>query len=456
MGTTATLTPNTSISRDVPLSNNYWWNADGSGANNMDASFYVEDSASLPGQVVTFAGTVLANTLVGTYSSVAFIKDFAPDYSYFTSTNVPLNPGPFSITLATTAGDHVQYGFETVGPNAQLATVSTLGSVQVGPAAVVTTGVQASIASGNQVSWTASSGNTYQPQDSADNSTWVNLGPVLSGNAVTSLFDPAKSKFYQVLEMVPGNAGNLVLNPGFEIPAANAIGAANWNIAVLPNPGANMWVTNQYGSINPHGPTNLLYIESYTAATGPVAAPNTDVRSDFIPVTAGTTYTLSFYAANPVQIGGANPQYDIFFYNAANNSVGGPIFTSFASVGSAWTQVTTTVTPPAGATQLTIGWIQAAGAGNGEDWVTLIDDVSLSSGAASNGMTNTLPATVSPAVGITWLSGVGKKYTVQSSPSVNSNAVWSPLGADVTGTGTNTVSDLLTSSNRFYRVLQHN
>jgi hypothetical protein len=102
-----------------------------------------------------------------------------------------------------------------------------------------------------------------------------------------------------------------------------------------------------------------------------------------------------------LQIGGANPHYEIFFYNAANHPVGGPTFTSFASVGSAWTQVAATATPPTGATQLTIGWIQAAGAGNGEDWVMLIDDVSLSSGAASNGMTNTLPATVQSAVGIT-------------------------------------------------------
>jgi hypothetical protein len=454
--TTATLTPNTSISRDVPLSNNYWWNADGSGANNMDASFYVEDSATLPGQVVTFTGMVLANTLVSPYTSVAFIKDFAPDYSSFTSTSVPLTPGAFSINLATITGTHVQYGFETVGPNAQLATVAALGSVQVGPATPVTNGVHASIVSGTQISWIASSANSYQPQKSANNSVWTDFGTVISGNTVTSLFDLNKSPFYRVLEMTPGSAGNGVLNPGFEIPAANAIGAANWNIAVLPNPAASMWVTNQYGAISAHGGGNFLFIESTTPATGPVAAPNTDVRSDFIPVTAGTIYNLSFYAANPVKTGGANPQYDIFFYNSGNNPVGGPIFTSFASVGPAWTQVTTTVTPPTGATQLTIGWIQAMGAGNGWDWVTLIDDVSLSSGPASPGATNTLSATVQSAVGITWLSGVGKTYTVQSRPDVGPGSVWSPFGANVIGTGTNTVFDVLTNSNKFYRVLQDN
>lgn len=457
-GTTATLTPNTSISRDVPLSDNYWWNADGSGANDMDANFYVEDSTTLPGQVVTFNGTVLANTLVSPYTSVAFIKDFASDYSTYTSATAPLTPGAFSINLATTPGTHVQYGFETVGPNAPLAMVAALGSAQIAPATPVTNWVHASLALGDEVSWIASSADSYQPQASANNSVWTDLGPVLSGNNVSSLFDTVKSPYYRVLELVPGSAGNVVLDPGFEIPAGNAIGAANWNIAVLPNPGASMWVTNQFGAISAHGGTNFLYIESTTAATGPVAAPNTDVRSDLTPVTAGTTYTLSFYAANPVQIngtGGANPQYSIFFYNSGA-PVGGPIFTSFASVGSAWTQVTTTVTPPAGVNQLTVGWIQAAGAGNGEDWVTLIDDVSLSTGPLSPGTTNILSATVQSAVGITWLSIPGKTYTVQSRPDPGPGGAWSPWGANVTGTGTNTVVDVLTRSNKFYRVLQDN
>ena len=206
-----------------------------------------------------------------------------------------------------------------------------------------TNGVHASIVSGTLVSWTASSANSYQPQKSADNSNWTDFGPVLSGNAITSRFDPVKSPFYHVLELAPGN---VTPNPGFETVGVNAIGAANWNIAVQPNTGASMWVTNQYGVLSAHGGTNFLFIESNTSATGPVAAPNTDVRSDLFPVTAAISYQLSFYAANPVKTGGANPQYHVFFYDAGNALVGGPIFTSFAAVGSAWTLVTNTVTPP--------------------------------------------------------------------------------------------------------------
>jgi hypothetical protein len=179
------------------------------------------------------------------------------------------------------------------------------------------------------------------------------------------------------------------------------------------------------------------------------------VRSDFIPVTAGTTYNLSFYAANPVKIGGANPQYDIFFYNANNNPVGGPIFTSFASVGSAWTQVSGTVTPPAGATQLTIGWIQAVGAGAGFDWVTLIDDVSLSSGIASPGQTNVLSAASQAGVQISWASTSGSSYQVQATTDLNANTSWSAFGGIVAGNGTtNTVNDSSSAPHKFYEVLQ--
>ncbi|HEY3269481.1 MAG TPA: PEP-CTERM sorting domain-containing protein [Armatimonadota bacterium] len=128
---TLTLTPNTSISRDVATTDAYWWKPDGSGNKNMDANFYVENSTTLPGQEVTFTGMVLENSLITPYTSVAFIKDFAPDYSSNVSTTAALAPGAFSISLATTTGHHIQYGFETMGPNASLADVQRLGKVRV-------------------------------------------------------------------------------------------------------------------------------------------------------------------------------------------------------------------------------------------------------------------------------------------------------------------------------------
>jgi hypothetical protein len=100
----------------------------------MEANMYVEvNDNSLSGQEVTFTGTTLSNSLVSPYTSVAFIKDFAPDYSSFNIQTVPLTPGDFSVTLNTLAGAgrHVQYGFQTVGPNVWPTDVASKGAVQV-------------------------------------------------------------------------------------------------------------------------------------------------------------------------------------------------------------------------------------------------------------------------------------------------------------------------------------
>ena len=93
----------------------------------MDANFYQESTGPLAGTTVTFTGLVLGNTLATGpvdalghgWTSVAFVKDFAPDYSSFVSSTVALPPGVFSVSLATIADPlrHVQFGFETIGPD---------------------------------------------------------------------------------------------------------------------------------------------------------------------------------------------------------------------------------------------------------------------------------------------------------------------------------------------------
>jgi len=77
-----TLTPNTSIDRDVP-NDAYWWVGGAGGApnKNMDASMYVQDD-TLAGQTVTFSGNCVSNTLVSPYTVTVFIKDFAPDFPH--------------------------------------------------------------------------------------------------------------------------------------------------------------------------------------------------------------------------------------------------------------------------------------------------------------------------------------------------------------------------------------
>lgn len=134
-GSTLTLAPNS-----INDPSTFWYiGGGGPGAQGnkvMEGSMYVEPAAgSLSGQTVTFSANVLSNTLIDPYTSVAFIKDFAPNYSSFVEVSVPLVNGVFSISLETIADPtrHVQYGFTTKGPNVWITDVAPFGTVQIAP-----------------------------------------------------------------------------------------------------------------------------------------------------------------------------------------------------------------------------------------------------------------------------------------------------------------------------------
>jgi hypothetical protein len=154
-GALLTLSPNVNVYDNT--SDAYWVNPDGTGANLMDANMYVQDD-TLAGQTVTFSGYVWNANLspelpdnLDIPTCVAFIKDLSnPSYSLVTEVTsnllgtLPAN-GFFSITLQTTAGDNIQYGFETMMPDANPTTVASLGTVVVAsnapPAGPVVTGI---------------------------------------------------------------------------------------------------------------------------------------------------------------------------------------------------------------------------------------------------------------------------------------------------------------------------
>ena len=132
-GNTLTLSPN--VNTYAP-GNTYWVNPDGSGANQMDGAIYNETTGIYVGTSLTFTFDVLANTLASGYSADAFIKDFGPGYSYNGEQTVNLTPGIDSVTYALTGnnpGEIVQFGFELIGPDANPATVASLGSVEIAP-----------------------------------------------------------------------------------------------------------------------------------------------------------------------------------------------------------------------------------------------------------------------------------------------------------------------------------
>jgi hypothetical protein len=131
-GSILTLTPNT-----IGDPNPFWYTPSGgpgaTGNKTMDASMYVETTGVFTGQTLSFTGSVLANTLVSPYTSVAFIKDFAPDYSSSISITAPMVNGVFNISLATIndPSRHIQYGFETIGPDVWITDVASKGLVQI-------------------------------------------------------------------------------------------------------------------------------------------------------------------------------------------------------------------------------------------------------------------------------------------------------------------------------------
>jgi hypothetical protein len=126
--------------------NAYWYTPSGGpgaiGNKIMDANMYVENTGGFAGQNVHFSGTVLQNTLVGPvdaigngWTAVAFIKDFAPDYSSSVSVTAPLTPGVFNISLnaINDPNRHVQYGFEVIGPDVWAGDPLTFNNIQVVP-----------------------------------------------------------------------------------------------------------------------------------------------------------------------------------------------------------------------------------------------------------------------------------------------------------------------------------
>jgi len=248
----------------------------------------------------------------------------------------------------------------------------------------IPTSVSISVAQGKQVSWTASAANSYQPQKSSDNTTWTNFGGFFAGNSVTSVYQTSPAPYYRVLEFLPGAPGpNVMVNGSFETAAANNIGAANWN-GPASNGTANQYVTNQYDVLTPTDGTSLLLMEG-TNGTGSL------VQSDLLPISGGLTYKVVFDAANPVRLNGANPQYQVEFFDAGNGFISNTGFGSLQSIGSTWTTISNNYAAPANAASMHIQFLEAVG--GGAHWVTLIDNIRVST-LAGIGSTNILSPTL--------------------------------------------------------------
>jgi hypothetical protein len=160
-GSKLTLSPN---SINDPAE--YWYvttNSPSVGNKTMSANFFVEPAGSLPGQLITFSGTVQVDSLVSAlnpagqgWTVVAFIKDFTPNYGGFIEATAPLVNGAFSIQLQTSydPANHVQYGFTVTGPCVWPTdpALASYGSVQIAtssPVSPVAPTMTSSLSGGN-------------------------------------------------------------------------------------------------------------------------------------------------------------------------------------------------------------------------------------------------------------------------------------------------------------------
>jgi hypothetical protein len=205
------LSPNT-----IGDPNAYWYTPSGGpgsvGNKTMDASMYVE-IGSLPGRKLIFSGNVLSNTLVSAsntnaigngWTSVAFIKDFAPDYSSFNSVTVPLTPGSFSLNLNTVndPARHVQYGFQTIGPDVWVTDVAQFGRVVIGNVGILPTTITPSLKGGNiNLTFASQLGKTYTVQYKSllTDPAWSTLTTTNGTGSNAVISDPAISqRFYRL------------------------------------------------------------------------------------------------------------------------------------------------------------------------------------------------------------------------------------------------------------------
>ncbi len=127
-----TLQPNTSYYDGATNTMNpVYINPDGSPAAYLEQDYYIQND-SLAGDTLTFSGYCSSNSLNSNYTARAWIKDGSPDWSVEHRYDASLVAGkPFNVTVPSTAGDHIQFGFGLWGPNASATNPVTQGAVEV-------------------------------------------------------------------------------------------------------------------------------------------------------------------------------------------------------------------------------------------------------------------------------------------------------------------------------------
>jgi hypothetical protein len=300
------------------------------------------------------------------------------------------------------------------------------------------------------VGWTAASAtNQYQPQESDDDSVWMNLGPAINGNSVTVAFDSEPSPFYRVMESVPTVKAS-GYNGNFTEPGTVPENADGWT------PAQSQWPLRlETGGRGDNGACMQIKVLNVGAAPGGSEIQQNTKDADRLnpgagAVTPGDTYTFSFWAKQISNGVSYEQRYKISWLDDIGAIKGDSGWVGFtATVGGDWTKFSRdNLVVPNGATTALIQIVGVTGAVGGGLGEVLIDDVSLQ--GAGFGSPTALTATMAPAVEVSWPSITGKSYRVESAPDLSD---WMDFGGVISGNNTiKSVYDLITIPGKFYRV----
>ena len=305
---------------------------------------------------------------------------------------------------------------------------------------------QATIAAATQVIWTPTSGvNSYQPQKSADNVVFTNIGSAVIGSGSSSAFSAGSSAYYRVLESTPGTQ-EAVTNGGFETEGFDVTDAEGWE---SPAGQLSQRITTA-GAARTGTACMKLAVNNGLSAAPLESQTNQNVFNAGGSITTGSTYTLTFWAKQISTSDGYVQEYRISWLAANGAEVVAGAWNNLPSnvTGSYAQRTITGLVAPAGATTAFIQITAKTGAVINQSGEVYIDDVSLS--AAGFAAPTTIASSTAPASAISWPSTTGKSCQVQSSQTL---ATWANFGAVVPGDNTTkTVFDTRVDSKKFYRV----
>lgn len=252
----------------------------------------------------------------------------------------------------------------------------------------VPTTLALSIAPSKMVSWSGYNTNFYQPQSSTDGVNWNNLGSVLYGTSVTSVYDLAPVAFYQVEEILPATT-ETILDGGFEI-SDGGTGAFYW-----PS-GGSQPPTQITADFHSGTACMQLYVTNADATAQTCDLQQNNVNDGGSGIIGGNTYTFSFWAKslakNPA--GGYVQQYKVTWLDAGSAIVGAVGFNNFTGGSGTWAQISTgPVVAPATAVNVLIDIRVATGGITNDFGGVLVDDASLAA-TTLGGTINVLSPTV--------------------------------------------------------------